>query len=68
MARSMSTPEPINPQDDDLLARALRLADDLDKLGDYLLALKADDARGKLQKEAADAIRELADHIALVAG
>lgn len=63
----MSTPEAINPQDEDLLARALRLADDLDKLGDYLIALKTDDPRGKLQKEAAATMRQLADQIALVA-
>ena len=64
----MSTPEAINPQDEDLLARALRRTQrSLSKLGDYLIALKTDDPRGKLQKEAAATMRQLADQIALVA-
>jgi hypothetical protein len=47
-----------------LLDRAYRLAVDLEKLGDYTLALKRDDPRGLLHKEAADTMRQLADHIA----
>lgn len=52
-------------EDENLIDRAHRLADELDKLGDYLIALKADDPRGNLQKEAAATMRGLADHIAL---
>ena len=54
------------PKDENLIARALRLADELDKLGDYMLNRTPDDARGKLQKDAADTMRQLADQIALI--